>query len=83
MFTNRCQLAVQEGEGAVKAVDDGSLDMFGLTAQRLDERVRVKWSERLRQYFTFRNGSSLSDKARRANHDSGGPRLCTTARAVR
>jgi hypothetical protein len=43
----------------------------------------VKWSERLRQYFTFRNGSSLSDKARRANHDSGGPRLCTTARAVR
>ncbi len=51
--------------------------------QHLDECERIKASARLRQLIVFWSRPGVPDQARRANHDSGGPRLCTTAGAVR
>lgn len=67
----------------MEAIDDGSLNIFGLAAQRLDECECIKWPVGLHQYFASRRGPCVTQQTRRANHDSGGPRLCTTARAVR
>lgn len=54
---------MQKSEGAMEAVDDGSLDMFGLTAQRLNEREPIKCLARSREYIASWLGPCVPHQA--------------------